>query len=924
MYRRLSWISMLAALMCLLSYAPGALAGTAKTYNLAIGREPLAAALQELAHQSGVQIIFFSKVADGHEAPAVRGQVTLDYALHRMLDGTHLIYRRLKANTIEVRLPGHASSGALAGTADPPKASSTSASAAGDPPASAPADPPATALADPPASPKDQSSATTLSVPGSSSGLHTVIVTGTRSVGLTEATSLSPIDVLTPANLAATGTSNLASALSVLLPSFNFPQSSLTDATDASEPAQLRGLSPNETLVLIDGKRVHTTSITNVDGAYGRGSSPVDLSAIPINAIDHIEVLRDGAAAQYGSGAIAGVINIILKHGAKGGQANITAGQYLEGDGRTVSGGGDAGLALGHKGWVRVSFDGTRQGSTNRAGPEVFFPGDPMYGKVTTHYGLPDVHTLQGAINMQYDFSPEVHLYGFTILNHRNVWAGGFYRSLAQYKSSSPGAVATYPIGFLPVEGSSLLDDQEVLGVRGKAFGWHYDISADTGGNAWKLNTADTFNYSLGSSSPTNFYIGMTKIRQSMINADFKRVFNPSWLKNGLLVAWGLDYGYDKFTVYAGEPASYAGAGAQVFPGYTPQDAGSHSRNTRAAYLDLESNWTKKLSTEFAVRREDYSDFGGATSYDLSGRYAFTPVVAVRGTASSGFLAPSLQQEYYSSTSLLFINNVPFTIRQFPVNNPAAVALGAQPLRAEKSHSYSLGLVFTPHDGLYATLDAYQITITHRIVLSGNLTGPAVQSYLTSVGIPYVDGGAFFYNGVDTRTRGADFVAHYALRLRHSLLKLNAGMNYNKTELLSVAPNPPQDGLHGLVLPIIDPQERGFLTVSAPLTKAYVGADWYVGHWLAHAQVTRYGKWSSLSNNGPKYDQTFGARYILDASLSYHWSGWMLTAGGNDVGNTYPQQNDSLNNLAGMFPYPNSSPFGFSGAYYYGRVTYRW
>jgi len=916
MPRRSPLMTTLAALAASLLASPAATAGVSRTFAVAISSQPLAAALQELAQQSGVEIIFFSKLTDGHQAPAVQGQVTIDYALRRLLNGTRLTYRRLNANVIEIRLPG-------APQAD---ATDQSASAAMTMAAVAPADP------DPPPSRTRTGGAASAAPPliavatGTTvnSALTTVVVTGTREVGLTEATSLSPIDVLTPTDLVATGASNLASALSVLLPSFNFPQSSLTDATDASEPAQLRGLSPNETLVLIDGKPVHTTSITNVDSSFGRGSSPVDLSAIPIDAIDHIEVLRDGAAAQYGSGAIAGVINIILKHSVQGGSASLTAGQYVKGDGRTVTGGADDGVALGQNGWVRASFDGTHQGSTNRAGPEYLFPDDPTNGLVTTHYGLPEIHSLQGAINMQYDFSPQVQLYSFAVLNHRDVWSSGFFRSLSQYDTSTPAAALVYPDGYLPVEDSNLMDDQEVLGLRGRVLGWHYDISGDTGGNAWKLNTADTFNYSLGGTSPTNFYIGMTKIRQNVANADFKRVFNPSWLQSGLLVAWGLDYEYDQFTVDQGDPDSYAGAGAQVFPGYTPEDAGSHSRNSRAAYLDFESDLTKHLSTELAVRREQYSDFGGATSYDLSGRYAFTHAVALRGTASSGFLAPTLQQEYYSSTSLLFINNVPYTIRQFPVGNPAAIALGAQPLKAEKSHSYSLGLVLTPPGGLYVTLDAYQITITDRIVLSGNLTGSAVQDYLTSVGIPYVDGGAFFYNGVDTRTRGGDLVAHYALPLARSRLALTAGFNYNKTELIAVAPNPQQDALNGLVLPIIDQEETGFLTVSAPLTKASIGADWYVGHWLAHAQLTHYGNWQALSDDGVSYNEDYGARFILDASLSYGWSQWTLTVGGNDVGNTYPQQNDSLNNLDGMFPYPGSSPFGLSGAYYYGTVAYHW
>jgi len=232
--------------------------------------------------------------------------------------------------------------------------------------------------------------------------------------------------------------------------------------------------------------------------------------------------------------------------------------------------------------------------------------------------------------------------------------------------------------------------------------------------------------------------------------------------------------------------------------------------------------------------------------------------------------------------------------------------------------------VLTPHDGLYVTLDAYQIAIGNRIVLSGYLTGTPVQQYLSSVGIADVDGGAFFYNGVDTRTRGADLVAHYTLSFTRSALALSAGMNYNKTQLIGVAPNPAQDGLHGLVLPIIDTQETGFLTVGSPITKAFVVGNWDVGRWTVHAQLTRYGSWSDLSDNGAAYDQTYGVRYLLDASLAYHWSQWMLSVGGTDITNTYPQPVDGLNNDDGILPYPNSSPFGFSGAYYFGTVAYHW
>ncbi|OZB70578.1 MAG: ligand-gated channel, partial [Lysobacterales bacterium 13-68-4] len=272
--------------------------------------------------------------------------------------------------------------------------------------------------------------------------LQTVVVTGTRSFDRTESTSLAPIDVLTPQDLQNTGAPNLASALRTLLPSFNFPQPSVTDATDATQPAQLRGLSPDQTLVLINGKRQHPTAIVNVNGSLGRGSSPVDINAIPVNAIDHVEVLRDGAAAQYGSDAIAGVINIILKGGADHGSVSLTGGRYDTGDGKTWQGGADGGFKLGDKGWIHLSANATHQDPTNRAGPDMRYPADPTYNTVTFHYGLPQTRSKQAAINAQYDLTPAAQLYAFTLFNKRNVSAGGFFRSLSTYENSYPGALA--------------------------------------------------------------------------------------------------------------------------------------------------------------------------------------------------------------------------------------------------------------------------------------------------------------------------------------------------------------------------------------------------------------------------------------------------------------------------------------------------
>lgn len=762
---------------------------------------------------------------------------------------------------------------------------------------------------------------------GEPSTLQTIVVTGTRAFDRTAADSLAPIDVLTPKELVSTGAPDLTTALRTLLPSFNFPQPSLTDATDATQPAQLRGLSPDETLVLINGKRQHTTAILNVNGSIGRGSSPVDLSAIPMNAIARIEVLRDGAAAQYGSDAIAGVINIILKGGADHGSANVTYGQHDGGQGDTWQGGADGGFNLGQNGWVHLSANYLNQDPTNHAGPDIRSPGDPTYGTVTFHYGLPKSIAKQAALNAQYNLGENATLYAFSLFNKRNVSAGGFFRSLSQYDGSNPAAVAVYPTGYLPIENSAILDDTTVLGLRGDAGGWHYDISGNTGGSHWKMHTTDSFNYSLGAQSPTSFYIGTLTIRQNEFNADLSRDFNVGWY-SPLTVAWGLAYRHEEFAIKQGDAPSYFGAGAQVYPGYQPGDAGSHSRSNTAGYVDLETDFTDKFSAGFAARYEHYSDFGNATALKLSGRYAFTPVVALRGTISSGFRAPSLQQEFYSSTSINFVNDgtgnlVPYTIRTFPVSDPAAVALGAQPLKPEKSRNYSVGLVFTPSVGPYVTLDFYQVDIDNRIILSGNLVGTAVQDYLTSVGIPFVSGGRFFTNAVDTRTRGVDLIGTWPVQLQHSQVKFTGGINYNKTDISSIKPNPPQLGLAGLVLPIIDRPEQGRITVGTPRTKAFVGADWELGNWTLHGQVTRYGEWEGLGST-PSGDQTYGSSTLLDASVSYGLDRWTFTLGGNNITNVYPDKNNSANNYHGILTYPLSSPFGFNGSYWYASAAFRW
>ena len=756
--------------------------------------------------------------------------------------------------------------------------------------------------------------------------LQTVVVTGTRTLDRTMADSLAPVDVLTTADITATGATDLPSALNVLLPSFNFPQATLSDATDANLPAQLRGLSPDQSLVLINGKRQHPTATLNNVEVMGRGSSPVDLSAIPLNAIERIEVLRDGAAAQYGSDAIAGVINIILKQGPGHGSVNVGRGMWAGRQGGTSTAGADAGFRIGD-GWLRVAANYQNQDPTNHAAVDRLFPGDSSYGRVTFHYGMPEKIARQAAINDEYPLGEHATLYVASLFNKRDVSSPGFFRWLPMYEGASPAAAAVYPNGFLPVENSAIRDDTSQLGVRGEVAGWHYDVGAATGGNHWKLDTSNTFNYSLGADSPTAFYIGTLTLRQNQLRADFNRDFDMPW-QHALGVAWGLITREETFAIKPGDSASYAGAGAQVFPGYQPTDAGSHSRHNQAAYVDLETDFTDKFSAGLAARQEHYSDFGNTTSWKLSGRYTITPVVALRASASTGFRAPSLQQEYYSDTAIDIINASSghqslTTVRTFPVADPAAIALGAQPLKPERSRDYSAGLVLTPGFGPYATLDFYQVDISDRIILSEDLTGPVVEDYLTSVGIPFVSGGRFFTNAVNTRTRGVDLVGTWPLTFGANDLKFTGGYSHNQTTIRHIRANPPQLGLAGLELPVIGREEAGIITEGSPHNKAFVDANWRRDKWTLHAQLTRYGAFTFVVPVLPG-DQTYAARTLTDLSVSYRVGNWTATLGANNLFNVYPQHSSPTNDFYGLLPYPEGSPFGFSGRYVHVNLGYRW
>lgn len=752
--------------------------------------------------------------------------------------------------------------------------------------------------------------------------LDTVIVTGTRAGNRTLTDSLSPIDQLSSKDLQNSGSTELATVLAQLLPSLNFPRPSVTDASDAVRPAQLRGLSPDHTLVLVNGKRRHTTAVLNSSGTQGRGSAPVDLNAIPISAIERIEVLRDGAAAQYGSDAIAGVINIVLKKGAQGGSVETSYGKYSEGDGAQKKINASVGIPLSEAGWLRISGEVRDQNHTNRALPDYRNPAEPLYGQVSQRFGDPE--SQQGALflNGQLKINDQFEAYAFGNYSSRDTKAAAFYRP----SLDSRNIRSIYPQGYLPFEESTSEDKSIVAGLRGTtAGGWRWDTSVNHAANRFELDVTNTLNTSLGAGSPRKFDDGALENSQTLFNADFAREFEIGGLAGPLTLAWGVEARHEKYEISPGSPNSYFGSGAQGFSGFRPADSGSHSRHSKSLYLNLEADVTDKLSGSVALRGENYSDFGDATSVKLSGRYAVTPQFALRGTASTGFRAPSLVQQYYSTTTTNFASGVPYDVRTFAVSDPVARQLGAEDLKAEKSNNLSFGFLFQPTKAFTTTLDFYRIDIRDRIVLSENLTGTAVRNFLAANGYANADGGRYFTNAIDTKTQGLDLVSSYRLDLGNAgRLDLSAGYNYNKTEIDKVAANPAILAQNGLAVDRIGRSETGRITKGAPNDKLTFGADYTRNGWTLHGLLTRYGDFTAYHATDPTRDQKFDAKWVLDLSLKYKLKAWTFTAGVDNVTDEYPDKQIKINQQNTVLPYSQSSPFGFNGRFGYLKLGYAW
>ena len=776
--------------------------------------------------------------------------------------------------------------------------------------------------------------------------MDAIITVGTRRKDRTVAESVAPVDVLGVEEIENAGNTEIQAVLARMVPSFNFPRTSITDASDHVRPAQLRGLAPDQTLVLINGKRRHKTAIINVNGTVGRGSSPVDLNAIPSTAIQRIEVLRDGAAAQYGSDAIAGVINVVLKDANSGGGADVRYGIHDRGDGALVQAAGNIGFGLGETGFINLSAEFRDKDPTNRAEADLRQqyplvggrpdPREATFDRINHRFGDAKTQDKLLFVNAGLPFGDSgTEAYGFASYSARDGESAGFFRRALDARN----IIAIYPNGFLPLINSDVADSSIAAGVRGTSeSGWAWDASINYGRSDFDFLITNTLNVQLGAASPTRFNAGSLGSDQTVFNFDLRNNIDASWLTSGLNAAFGAEYRREGFKIKAGEPNSYFGTGSQVFPGFRPSDAIDASRHNYALYADFEGNPAEALTLGAALRFENYSDFGTTTSGKLSGRYEINDMFALRGTAGTGFRAPNLQQQFYSTTSTNFINGQPFDIRTFPVTSPVAIALGAEPLKAEKSRNYSLGFVLQPVDRFSVTVDAYRINIDDRIVLSENLTGAGVTAFLAARGFAGVTGGRYFTNAIDTSTQGVDVIGRYTFDLQDwGSLTTTLGYNYNKTEIDRIATNPAALSATNLALQRIGRVEVGRITEAPPRNKLILGGDWYVGDFGVRLNATRYGTYKLLSAN-PLQDESFKPEWVLDLSVNYQWDAFNVAVGAENLNNNYPQRLRKLlvtdangfqsgsaldNSFNGILPYARGeAPFGFNGKFYYMKVSY--
>lgn len=815
--------------------------------------------------------------------------------------------------------------------------------------------------------------------------IESVVVVGTRSIGRRALQAPVPIEVVERKQLSLTGQSETGRILQMLVPSFNFSSSSISDGTDALRPATLRGLGPDQTLVLVNGKRRHKSALLHINTSVGRGTAGTDFNAIPSSAIKRIEVLRDGAAAQYGSDAIAGVINIVLKDDVDTGDASLYWGQTYEGDGDTWIGNANYGMKVGESGFINLTAEWRDRYRTNRAG----LSGQRQYDWIEEDQGRPADHTLEienddGTVtekpvwfdSREYTFDRQnfrigdadssqkigfynfglpivggIELYSFGGYSTRHNNSAGFYRRANQAERT---VTEIYPDGFLPEINTDIEDVSLALGVdwTHEATDLNVDVSVNHGLNTFDFFISNSMNATYGAASPTSADAGGFELSQTAFNLD---VTYPLAYQSSLInLAGGVEFRREGYGIHAGEPASWinaglgadgAAAGIQVFPGFSPNRETDESRTNIAGYADFESYLSGEpgsgLLVGAAVRGEQYSDFGTTVTGKATARYDLTKQVALRAAGSTGFRAPSLQQLYFNNISTQFKLDeatgelLPLEVGTFRNDSDAARALGIPELKQETAFNVSGGVVLKPIEKLWLSVDGFLIQIDDRIVLSGSFSADKVPD-LVEAG---ANSAQVFTNVAQTRTQGVDVAAGYLHAFdNESLLNLKIALTYADTEVIGDVEAP--EILVGLEDTLFPSQERSMIEEWQPNTRINVGVDYIIGDLTIGGALRYFGEYTVQEGSGADpARQTYGGKWLTDVQSNYRLNeGLSLTIGVNNLFDQLPDENEIgqsrggtlvdgagqvIVDSPGVFTYSRrSAPFGFNGGLYYAKLSY--
>ena len=782
----------------------------------------------------------------------------------------------------------------------------------------------------------------------SSEILSEVVLVGTRNPRQTKLETPVAVDIVDVSKIKLTSAQTTANdLLANLVPSFNSNRQSSSDGTEHVDPASLRGLGPDQVLVLINGKRRHTTSLLNNQNTVGNGSVGTDLSSIPSAAIDRIEVLRDGAAAQYGSDAIAGVINIILKKNT-GLEVGTTYGLTSEGDGETFNLNVNYGTELGTKGgFINLTAEFNDRGKTSRSqnhnlviydqsdlgnffaydfsndgarerDDELINAAGLTRDDFNFQVGDAAITNTQLFVNLELPTSKNGTFYAAGGGNYRTGNGFGFRRL-----PSEGHVLEIFPNGFQPILESTIIDLSLIAGYRAKLGEWDFDLSNTNGYNQFDYGISNTVNDALGINSPTSFDAGGHTFLQNTVNLDFSK-FDDT-IMSGLGLAFGAEYRYENYTIYAGEEGSYIGNGANSFPGFAPSNEVDEQRSSVGIYADVELNFTDKFLVDVAGRFENYSDFGNTINGKIAARYKLTDAVVLRGAFGTGFRAPSLQQQYFNNIATDLVDGNLINGGTFRNDSEIAQTLGIPELKEETSTSISVGLTAKVTNNFQITLDAYKVDIDDRIIYTGSLGNdvygdeiPELQAILQPLG---VSSARFFTNAINTSTAGVDLVMNYKVPLNEGALNFSLLYNHNETEVDDTLNNVP-DIFVGQEDVYFGAQEKSLIESNNPQDKAIFTVDLTKNKF---GVMLRNTYWGEITRNGFPFGgaQLHSGKLTTDLTGSYNINDNLsLTVGANNLFDVLPDEQIYDNSYFGVFKYA-SVQMGTTGAFYFARLNYK-